>query len=122
AAAQSAASLCPNGTLATIRISTIKPTGSRAGFEQAAKDHMKWYRDHGFKDNEQIIADVITMDEASHGPVVSKTEVMTIHYNPAGAAVAMRDAAWDAYVAEYRANSDIASEHTACLPKQPKKK
>ena len=112
--------ICPNGTIAIVRLNTIKATGSRAGFDQAVKDHMKWYRDHGFKDNEMQVANVLKYDPKSNQTSVSKTEVLSIHTNPPGPEKTgpLRDAAWDAYVAEYRTNSDIAHEHGVCLPKK----
>jgi hypothetical protein len=42
---------------------------------------------------------------------------MTIHYNPSNVPASKHDAAWAAFVAEYCANSDIASERVVCLPK-----
>lgn len=115
--APSISQFCAPGQVpAVIRISAIKPTGSRAGFEEAARDHMKWYRDHGFTQNNQVVLNAIDIDPATHLPVVSKTKVVTIHYNPPRAAEVKTDAAWDAYVAKYRANSDILTEQLACVP------
>ena len=108
--------VCPNGVVANVRISSIKPTGTRAGFDAAVRDHIKWYRDHGFTANEQVVADVLDRNGDALG--VSAKEVMTIHYNPPNVPSSQHDAAWDAFVAEYRANSDIVAERTVCLPKR----
>jgi hypothetical protein len=111
------AKTCPAGQeLVVLRISTLKPTGSRAGFEEAARDHLKWYRDHGFKDNQQMVLDVFDFDQKTGATTVSKTKVMTIHYNMPDPKLIKRDAAWNAYVAKYRANSDIGTEELVCLP------
>ncbi len=108
---------CPAGQeLVTLRISTIKPTGSRAGFDEAARDHMKWYRDHGMKDNQNMVLDVMELDRHSGNISVSKTKVMTLHYRQPDPSLIQRDAAWDAFVAKYRANSDITTEELVCVP------
>lgn len=108
---------CPAGQeLATIRVSTLKPSGSRAGFEEAARDHQKWYRDHGVKDNLIYMTDVLEYDKQG-GYAPSTTKVLAIHLNPPNPKTVVRDAAYAAFVAKYRANSDIASEAIACVPK-----
>ena len=110
---------CPAGQeLVFIRISTIKEGGTRAGFDKAVADHIKWYRDHGYTTNEQVVANIMDYDKASKSLSVSQNTVMTIHYNPPWIANDKPDAAWDALVAEYRANSDIVTDKIACLPKR----
>lgn len=117
AAAQTPGSLCPAGTAAgVVRLSTVKSTGSMDGFLQAVKDHLKWYRDHGYKTNE--IATYPVLERPAGGAwTMSKTQVLSIHKNAPGVPTAQQDDAWKAYVAEYRANSDITSESYVCLPK-----
>ncbi len=112
--------LCANGSVAVLRVNSIKPASSRASFEQAVNEHMKWYRDHGFKENDMEIVDVLTFDRASQTSGIATSQVMTIHRNPPGAdkTLALRDAAWQAYVAAYRASSSIVSENTVCMPKR----
>jgi hypothetical protein len=110
AVAQPAAPVC-KGTIETIRVSTLKPGATVDAFNKAVAKHIAWYRAHGFKDNSQIVATVLTRDG------VSKTQVATIHMNPPGVAPAQQDAGWREFVAAYRAVSDIASEVTICVPK-----
>ncbi len=118
ALAQSPTRGCPAGTVFSIvRMSTIKPEGSMAGFEEAAKDHVKWYRDHGYKDNQISSSPVLETSDNGKTWTVSKTKVFAIHKNDPGVQAKEQDAAWNAYVAKYRANSDIASTTVVCLPK-----
>ncbi len=109
-----AASPCPTGRTATIRISSIKPTGSMDGFRQAAAAHLAWYKSHGFK-TEQSIVPVLSYDRAADAERVSTTEIMTIRTGD-DVPRDKHDAAWDAYVAQYKANSDIVAERRICLP------
>jgi len=75
--AAAAPELCADGQFAIIRVSTLKPTGTRAGFDQAVKDQIAWYRGHGITGNRIVTADVI--DFAAGGPSLSTKEVMSIH-------------------------------------------
>ena len=104
-----------NGEAAVIRVSTLK--GTRAPFEKAVTDQIAWYKAKGITTNRIVTANVINM--ASGKPVVSTTEVMTIHYNPPGATGTQpaADDAYKAFVKEFRDSSDIAVEKTVCLPK-----
>jgi hypothetical protein len=116
ASAQFAKGACPAGTVPSlIRINTIKP-GQNALYEKAAKDHLKWYRDHGFMDND--ITATPLLETTDHGATwtASSTKMLSIHRNDPGAPTSMHDAAWAAYVAEYRASSDIMTEIPTCLP------
>jgi len=117
ATAQTEASLC-KGQIAIIRVSTIKP-GQRATFDKAVVDQKKWYVDNKMTTNKIVVADVIDFDGTS-APAISTTEVMTIHYDPPSAMVTTgltRDDGYKAFVAEFRASSDIKSETNVCLPK-----
>jgi hypothetical protein len=117
AMAQTEASLC-TGQIAIYRVSTIKP-GQRATFDKAIADQKKWYVDHQMTTNKIVVADVIDFDGKS-APTISTTDVMTIHYDPPSAMVTMgltRDDGYKAFVAEFRASSDIKSETNVCLPK-----
>ncbi len=111
-----AAGPCKTGTPTIVRVSTIKAGGTRAGFDKAAMDQAKWYKDHGITANEITEAEVVDMKSGSLVP--SATEVMTLHYNPpalVGKQPAVDDA-YKAFVAEFRANSDITVEKLVCLP------
>ncbi len=109
--------LCANGQFAIVRVSTLKPTGTRAGFDQAVKDQIAWYRGHGITGNKIVTADVI--DLAAGGPSLSTTEIMSIHYDPPAALgnQPAPDDAYKAFVKEFRDNSDITSEKFVCLPR-----
>src|ERR1022692_1680943 len=102
--AQSAPPAC-NGDYAIVRVSTIKP-GAMPAFMAAVAAHKAWYRDHGFKDNVIVASRVILTDEKTHAMKYSDTEVVTYHIRPPGGPQVKRDAAWDAYVKQYRDSSD----------------
>ncbi|HEX4182595.1 MAG TPA: hypothetical protein VHY34_04990 [Caulobacteraceae bacterium] len=109
---------CPAGTApSAVRVSTIKPAGSMEGFRKAATDHLKWYRDHGYKTNEIITAPVMETTDRGKTWAPSRTQVLSIHRNDPGVPQSKRDTAWRAYVDEYRANSDITTEVFTCLPR-----
>jgi hypothetical protein len=111
---------CKTGTIAIVRLSTIKPTGTLAGFNRAVSDHANWYRQHGFSTNALVVADVLVTDPGTGHWVASKEKVMTIHYNPPSdeSVKPKHDAAWDAFVKEYSAASTMNNEYAACLPKR----
>lgn len=112
--APAAADACPNGEVARMRVSKIKPEGSMAGFMEAAAEHAVWYRSHGFR-IEQTVAPVLTYPGGV--PTVSTDEVMTL---ATGDDVPRdrRDPAWNAYVAKYRANSDLLIKKVVCMPRR----
>ena len=101
---------------AIVRLSTIKPTGSMAGFADAAHDHLKWYRDHGYTANDITTYPVMETKDGKTW-TVSQTQVFSIHRNDPGVPRDKQDDAWKAYVAKYRANSDITTETVICMPK-----
>jgi hypothetical protein len=107
-----------NGDIDIVRISTIKP-GAMQGFMAAVDAHKAWYRSHGFNDNIIVAARVIVRDEKTKTFSYSETEVVTHHIRPPGPEEvgAKRDAAWDAYVKQYRDTSDLKSLYTTCMPK-----
>lgn len=114
APAMAATGPCKVGEPAVIRISKISAKGSMAGFKKAAEDHMKWYASHGYTKDRQLVAPVMVMQ--GNMPVESPDQVMTLHTHSTPVPMDKRDAGWNAYVAEYRANSDIISETMVCLP------
>jgi hypothetical protein len=107
--------LCKGGQLAVLRLSTLKSPAARAGFEKATHDHMGWYRGHGYKTNRQLVGSVLLMDQATQQWSLSPTEMMTLHIDSPLVSRDKHDAAWDAYVGEYREASDIATEKMVCL-------
>jgi hypothetical protein len=107
---------CPVGQQqATLRVSEI--TGTRAGYDQAVKDHIQWYRDHGYKEN--TITSSAVWGLGLGVPLVQSTtpQVLSIHRNPPGVSKEKQDAAWQAFTSEYAANSKILATIVACLPK-----
>ena len=110
-----AAELCADGTLATIRVSKI--TSTMPAFEEAVKAQADWYASHGLKDR-ITLAGIVVEGKDGKPATISSAEAMTFHYYPAGdKADVAHDEAWKAFVAKFRASSEIVSEHMACLPK-----
>ena len=106
------------GDISLIRVSAIKP-GAMEGFMAAVAAHKAWYRAHGFTDNVIVAARVILVDQKTGSAKYSDAEVVTQHVRPPGPqqTSSKRDAAWDAYVKQYRDTSDIKSEYMTCMPK-----
>ena len=109
-----AAGPCGADTAVTMRVSKLSASGTPAGFLDAVKDHKAWYASHGFKDDSFVTAPV--MVAAKGGMKPSASEYVTFHVY-GGTKDPTHDAAWDAYVAKYKANSTIDSETRFCLPK-----
>ena len=109
--------LCPNGDIAIMRYSKIAPGGSMDGFKAAVADHAKWYADHGFTADREIIAPVLMSDPTTHDWSIAKDQVLTIHTHAQRVPADKHDAGWDKFVAEYRANSQIVQEAMVCMPK-----
>lgn len=116
AAPATAASTCPSGQQeAVLRVSEI--TGTQAGYDQAVKDHIQWYRDHGYKDN--TITNTAVWGLGLGAPVAQSTtpQVLSIHRNSPRVSSDKHDDAWKAFTANYAANSKILATIVACLPK-----
>ena len=119
ASAQTAPPAC-FGDMATVRISQIKPGGTLQGFLKAVEAHKAWYRSNGISDNDIVAARVLVRDEKTGLPVkYSETEVMSFHLRPpvASRTPNRNDAAWEAFVRQYRDNSDLKSEYWTCIPR-----
>lgn len=97
------------GTIATIRISTVKPGQWRA-FAQAVADHKAWYARHGSPASVSL-ARVVERGRYSDGEAVTITTFRDTGKAP------VRDRAWDAFVKAYAASSTIKEERRVCLPK-----
>jgi hypothetical protein len=102
-----------DGNIDIIRVSRLKPGATLSQFEDAVAAHVAWYRSHGMASNSMVVARVLNRD-AVGGITVSPTDVMTIHLKNPIVTFAQMDAGWDAYVAKYRAVSDIVSETIVC--------
>ncbi len=111
AAAQAPAPPRCDGEVQVIRVSKLKPGAALADFDKAVAMHMAWYRSHGYTANVQRVGRVMTRE----GFVPD--EVVTVHINAPGVPREKRDAGWEAFVAAYRAVSDVSTEHLVCFPK-----
>ncbi len=103
-----------DGQLVGMRVSKLKPGGSMAGFADAVRDNGKWYASHGFKNDRVSTVPVYELADGTYKPSVTKA--MSIHVY-GGSEAPKPDAAWEAFVAKYKANSTIESEVKLCLPK-----
>jgi hypothetical protein len=102
------------GSYQVIRNSTVKP-GQMDLFLKAVRDHQAWYVAHGLKDR-ILVGRVLSVDAGPDG--FSSTRAMTFHTDltdMAPPAHAADDAAWNAYVAEYKASSDLADMAVVCV-------
>jgi hypothetical protein len=117
ARAADAPAACPSGNVAIIRIRTIAPKGPIAGFEKAAADHAKWYASHGYNEDRIVAAPVLLFDAATSKLRKSPDTVISFHYHSHDVPNEKHDKAWDAYVAEYNANSEIKSTTLVCIPR-----
>jgi hypothetical protein len=108
-----------DGDFAVVRVSQISAGGTVAGFMDAVKDHLAWYRANGIQDNIIVASRIVLMDKDKGPSKYSETEVMTYHIRPpAEDRIPKRgDDAWKAYVKKYRDNSEIKSEYVTCMPK-----
>ena len=113
ATAAQAEGACGADQLVTMRVSKLSASGTPAGFLDAVKDHKAWYASHGMKDDSFVTAPALV--PAKGGLKPSASEYVTFHAY--GAKEPTHDAAWDAYVVKYKANSTIDSEVRFCLPK-----
>jgi hypothetical protein len=113
AGAASPLDLCKGGQLVSLRINTVKP-GAKDAYEKAARDHIAWYRSHGYKENRLLTGPVIT-GARGEGWTASETEYASLHMDAPGVPPDKRDAGWDAYVKAYRETSDLAVEKFVCL-------
>jgi hypothetical protein len=100
-----------DGEVQVIRVSKLKPGATVADFDKAVAMHMAWYRSHGYTTNVQRVGRVMT----PQGLVPD--QVVTVHVNAPGVPRDKRDAGWEAFVAAYRAVSDVTSDTLACFPK-----
>jgi hypothetical protein len=115
--AQAAPDACPSGIYQIVRHSQIKPGGTVAGFAKAIADHAAWYASHGYTKDGFTWGQAMTMDPTTHAPALKPGEYVTIHSNANDVPKDKHDAGWDAYVAEYQANSSILSTTILCMAK-----
>jgi len=102
---------CPAGTrFATIRHTDVK-AGQWATFAKAVADHTAWYASH--KDATRTVLGRVLAPAAKGG--VLATEAVTITYY-SGKPQPEHDAAYAAFIAEYKASSTVKDDVRACLP------
>jgi hypothetical protein len=105
-----------DGQYVTVRVSKLKPGGTTAGFMKAVADQEAWYRSKGITKNSQLAGKVFTTTGGKGA--YQDGALLTIHMNaPDSGLTPPSDAAYAAFVKEFRDNSDIVSETRACLAK-----
>lgn len=106
-----------DGRIAMLRRSEIIEGGSIEGFLEATRDHMAWYRNNGIDTNIQVVARVVERDSETGREIPSDREIVTLHIDPPDQeGLPVGDEAWEAFVAEYVANSKIVEARRICLP------
>ena len=99
-----------SGKAVTIRYGTIKP-GKAALFKKAVADHQAWYRAHG---NGTTVETVRVTTRSGTKLIFDDGAALTIvTYDPKPQPA--HDAAYDAFVGEYRDSQDLKEEHRGCL-------
>ncbi len=101
-----------DGEVQVMRVSTLKAGATVADFEKVVAEHMAWYRANGYTQNEQRVGRVMTPQG------LAADKVVTVHVNAPGVPRDKRDAAWDKFVAGYRAISDVTSEQLVCFARK----
>ena len=98
------------GQFEVIRMDQIKP-GKMDAFRKAVADHQAWYKSHGAKDK-IIFARIITPGAA---PAYAPDQAMSVHIETEAGGDLPHDAAWGAFVAEYKDSSTVTSTTIACV-------
>lgn len=90
-----------------------------AGFLAASAAHRAWYRSHGINDNDIVVARIIVRDEKTGERKYSETDAISYHIRPPSKdrVKGEGDEAWNAYVKQYRENSEIKNQYNTCMPK-----
>lgn len=98
------------GKMVTVRYGVIKP-GQMALYRKAVADHQAWYASHG---NKTTVAFIQVATAKSGKPTYDDGAAMSIvTYDPAPQPA--HDAAYDAFVKEYRDSSTVSEEHRGCM-------
>jgi hypothetical protein len=105
--------LC-KGQIEVIRLSTIIPGGTIAGFREAVAQRNAWYNSRHASANDQIVARVIRKGSSKSGYTTAGDEVVTLQTNPPPEL--KHDAAYNAFTKKFQANSKITMERTVCIP------
>ena len=101
-----------DGNYNIVRLSDIKP-GMFQKFLDAVAAQKAWYQKAGRTD-EITVMRIIDLKSGSY----STTQAITTHIEPAGSPIGVtHDAGYDAFVALFRASSDIKTEYFTCMAK-----
>jgi hypothetical protein len=113
-AQQATGPACPDGERQmVIVISKLTPTGTRAGYESAVKKHQAWNASKGLGDL------IFARPVVEEGGKVSDTEFLSLWTKDPKASAAPAgppDPLLLAFLAEYKANSEIKTEVAVCMP------
>lgn len=104
------ADLVCKGKPVTIRFGTIKP-GQGALFRKAVADHQAWYAARG---NGTTVAIIRVTTRTGNTLAYDDNDAMTVVTYDAKPQPP-HDAAYDAFVKEYRDSEDVKEEHRGCL-------
>jgi len=98
------------GKLVSVRFVTIKP-GQAALYAKAVADHQAWYAAHH---NKTVVASVrVATFKGGKATFDDSSAVSIVTYDTAPQPA--HDAAYDAFVKEYRDSSSIAEERRGCM-------
>jgi len=108
-----------DGVVSILRISNYVEGGSETGVRAASDQHNAWYRERGVTENLQIIIPMLDYDADADAIVDDTARVATLHINaPAGDSTdpVKGDAAWQAFIEAYSANTAVTDTYILCLP------
>lgn len=98
------------GKAVTFRYGTVKP-GQDALFRKAVADHQAWYAAHGNK----TIVKIIHVAARSAGKAAYDDHAAMTMVTYDSAPQPAHDAAYDAFVKEYRDSETVSEEHRGCM-------
>jgi hypothetical protein len=101
------------GNIEVVRLSDIKP-GMMLKFFEAVALQQAWYKKMGTPDQIEIKR-VVEYDSASKSYMISETQAVTSHLEPAMRNKELpHDADYDQFVALYKDSANIKSEYRTC--------
>ena len=102
------------GNIEVVRLSDIKP-GMMLKFFEAVALQQAWYKKMGTTDQIEIKR-VVEFDTASKAYMISETQAVTSHLEPAvRSKVLPHDPDYDKFVALYQESSTIKTEYRTCV-------
>jgi hypothetical protein len=102
--------LACGGKTVTIRYGKVKP-GQLALFRKAVADHQAWYTAHGSKTSVKLVR--VARGGAGGGAYDDTVAMTIVTYDSAPQPA--HDAAYNAFVKEYRDSQTVSEEHRGCL-------